>query len=157
METPTATPVPETPTAPEFDRSRIKPFANLRGADLRGADLGGADLGGADLRGALGLTAPIIPNIDAAILAAVESAGCGLDMESWHTCETTHCRAGWAIHLAGRPGKILEDRIGPSPAGALIYAASRPNQPIPDFYASNEEYLADLRKCAAEQLAGSSS
>ena len=25
----------------------------------------------------------------------------GLDMEYWHACDTTHCIAGWATHLAG--------------------------------------------------------
>jgi hypothetical protein len=127
--------------------------ADLAGADLTGADLAGADLTGADLTGAVGVTAPTIPNIDAAILAAIESPNCTLNMSDWHTCETTHCRAGWAVHLAGLPGKILEDRIGPAGAGALIYAASRPGKPIPNFYDDNEEAMADIRRCAAESEA----
>lgn len=92
------------------------------------------------LTGAVGATAPVIPNIDSAILAAVESPG----------CETTHCRAGWAVTLAGLPGKMLEERIGPSATGALIYAASRPGKPIPNFFATTEEAMEDMRKCAAE-------
>jgi uncharacterized protein YjbI with pentapeptide repeats len=117
-------------------------------ADLRGANLRCADLRGADLR-----DVPIVPNIDSAILAAIEKAGCSLEMRSWHTCETTHCRAGWAITLAGEAGKLLEDRVGSSVAGVLIYAASRPGKPIPDFYTTNDEALADLRACAAEENA----
>ena len=31
---------------------------------------------------------------------------------------------------------------------ALIYAASRPDQKVPNFYASNDEALADLRRGA---------
>ena len=129
--------------------------ANLEGANLTDANLTDANLTDADLRGA-NLTGanlpdgvPIISNIDAAILAAIEAGGT-LDMKDWHKCETTHCRAGWAVHLAGDAGYALEDRFLASTAGALIYAASRPDKPIPNFYASNEDAMADMRQCAAE-------
>ena len=122
-------------------------WANLRGADLAGADLRGANLRGAYLTEAEGLpAAPVIPNIDAAILAAI-AAGGKLNMGAWHTCETTHCRAGWAIHLAGAKGAKLERSYGSSVAGALIYAASRPGV-VPDFYSSNEAAMADMMKHA---------
>jgi hypothetical protein len=114
------------------------------------------DLGGHDLSGI-----PIVLDIDRAILRAVERYG-RLNMETWHGfanpngrhvvpfCGTTHCRAGWAIHLAGEAGYALEQRSGAAEiAGALIYAASRPGVPIPNFFASNDEALADLRACAA--------
>jgi hypothetical protein len=93
---------------------------------------------------------PIVPHLDAAILAAIEREGCALDMARWHTCETTHCRAGWAIHLAGEAGYALEKVYGSENAGAIIYLRSRPGKPVPDFYASDEEAMADLRRCAAE-------
>jgi len=129
--------------------------ANLRGANLREANLGGADLREADLRGAIGIRAPRLPHIDALILQQLDQPGCQLAMQDWHTCETTHCRAGWAIHLAGEKGYALEDRVGPGVAGALIYAASRPDQPIPDFCATDDHALADLRRCAlADPLPG---
>ena len=96
----------------------------------------------------LSASAPVVENIDAAILAAVEAGG-RLEMSDWHTCETTHCRAGWAITLAGLPGKILEERYGPGVAGALIYASSRPGRRVPNFVTSNDEAMADLRACAA--------
>ena len=80
--------------------------ADLRDADLVGAYLGGAYLGGADLRDAKLPYAPKIENIDSRILAAIESGG-SLNMGQWHSCETTHCRAGWAIHLTGEAGKVL--------------------------------------------------
>lgn len=141
-------------------RGAVLTGADLRGADLRGADLTCADLTcadltdavltDADLRGAVGVTAPVVPHIDAAIMAAIATdPEKHLDMGAWHTCETTHCRAGWAITLAGLPGRMLEDRIGPAAAGALIYAASRPGQKVPDFYAGHHEALADLQRCAA--------
>ena len=129
--------------------------ADLRNADLRSAamfmaDLRDADLSGADLRGATDLpAAPVIPNIDAAILAEIVAGGV-IDMDNWHTCETTHCRAGWAIYLADEAGAALERRYGTNVAGALIYAASRPNNRVPNWFASAEEALADLRASAAE-------
>ena len=120
--------------------------ADLSGADLVGADLRSAGLSGADLRGAIGLpAAPSIPGLDAKILAAVATGG-SLNMRTWHTCETTHCRAGWAIAIAGATGAELEESIGPCAAGALIYYAS--TGCVPDFFASNEDALADIRKCA---------
>ena len=68
-------------------------------------------------------------------------------MAQWHDpdCQTTHCRAGWAIALAGDSGRALEAKYGPAAAGALIYAKSRPGVPIPDFNADNEAALADIK------------
>ena len=93
------------------------------------------------------ITIPIIPEIDAQILAAIENGGT-LEMEDWHTCDTTHCRAGWVIHLAGENGRLLEMRVGSAAAGALIYQASRGS--YPDFYALNDVAMADLRQCAGK-------
>ena len=39
--------------------------------------------------------------------------------------------------------------MGSAAAGALIYAVSRPGVPVPNFYASNDDALADMRACAA--------
>jgi hypothetical protein len=129
---------------------------NLRGSDLSGCNLSGCNLSGSDLRGSdlrgsdgKPLEIPVVPNIDAAILAASTAEGCLLNMGNWHTCETAHCRAGWAIHLAGEKGHALESLVGSCAAGALIYAASRPGQRVPDFFADNENAMADMRKCAA--------
>ncbi len=120
--------------------------ANLNGAYLKGANLIGANLNGAYLNGVKGLDIPIVPDLDAHILSIVET-GCGeIKMETWHSCETAHCRAGWAVELAGEEGAKLENMVGSAVAGALIYAASCPTLPIPNFYSTNEECLADLRK-----------
>jgi hypothetical protein len=70
-------------------------------------------------------------------------------MSQWHTCETTHCRAGWAITLAGPDGKELEKKYGPRIAGAMIYRASTGR--APHFFASDKDALEDIRQCAAEQ------
>ena len=124
--------------------------ANLRWADLSGADLSGADLreanlrdanlSWADLRGAIGL-----PDIQKFALDAAVAAACAapnsLEMGSWHTCETTHCRAGWAVVLHPQ-GRELEEKYGTSASGALIYNAC--SGYVPDFYASNEDAMKDI-------------
>ena len=115
--------------------------ANLSRADLSGVDFSGANLLGADFSD---VDVPVIPDIDATILAAIEVPGAALEMARWHTCETTHCRAGWAVHLAGEAGYALEKRLGPSAAGALIYAASG-SHPVPEWGATDEDALEDLR------------
>ena len=89
---------------------------------------------------------PVVEDLDRKILSAIEGGG-GLEMSCWHTCETTHCMAGWAIHLAGEAGKALEAQHGPQRAGALIYRVSTGQ--APHFFASNERALADLKKRVA--------
>ena len=96
---------------------------------------------------------PVIPDIDARILAAVEVNPKALEMGAWHTCETTHCRGGWAINFGGEQGKALEDRVGTERAARMIYMASTGR--VPHFYASNERALEDIREQAALQTASS--
>lgn len=139
-------------------RRAIFQGANLRGANLRSADLMGADLSGADLEDAnleganlfnadltgcnmrgIEIAVPVVKDLDAKILAQGN-----LSMDFWHTdCGTTHCRAGWAIELAGEAGKRLEEKYGSAVAGALIYFASTGS--VPDFFATNEEAIADMQ------------
>jgi hypothetical protein len=134
--------------------------ADLGGAYLRGADLGGAYLRGADLGGANQI--PLVEHLHTKMLAAIEAKPELFDMSTWHSgndgtqpngaCGTTHCRAGWAIHLAGAPGYALEKAMGPSVAGALIIARSCPYLEVtPDFMASNEDALDNIRACAAKE------
>ena len=143
--------------------------ANLWGADLRRANLNGADLSEAKLREADLSEAnlsdaildwdeiPLVPNIDAAILEAIEAGG-NLDMNRWHICKTTHGRAGWAVMLAGEEGQKLEEQLGTNVAASLIYAKSSPcGSRVPNWYASNEEALADIKDRAQKQLMASQS
>ena len=71
-------------------------------------------------------------------------------MSSWHTCETTHCRAGWVVTLAGKEGKELEKFFNTEFAAMMIYDASCPDYKINParFYDSNEEALLDMKKLA---------
>src|ERR1051326_7874227 len=126
--------------ASKADTRAVLTGAVLAGAVLTDAVLTGAVLAGADI--------PVVPDIDATIYAAITDGKGELQMGAWHTCETTHCRAGWAITLAGEAGRKLEKRYGPAAAGALIYAKSRPGVPIPNFYAGDEAALADIKACA---------
>ena len=119
--------------------------ANLVDANLFVANLHHANLTLANLTRAIGLPdAPTVPDLDRKILEASED-GARLEMGSWH-CGTTHCRAGWAIALAGAEGAELEKMLGPSAAGALIYFRSTGH--VPDFFVSTADALADIRKCA---------
>ncbi len=150
--------------------------ADLAGADLADANLAGADLAGAinvgETNGSeskqdeptdrvaryaaraarfreLNPDVPVIEALDAKILAALDHGG-HLDMSTWHTCETTHCRAGWAITLAGEKGKELELTHGPQRAGSMIYRASTGR--IPHFFASDARALEDIREQAGLQV-----
>ena len=131
--------------------------AYLRGADLSGADLSGADLSGADLRGADLRGAPVLQNIHQTVYGAACQPG-ALDMGAWH-CDTSHCRAGWVVTLAGEEGKALEDKIGTPAAAMAIYMASDPDrwktERLPDFYAGNDDSLADMKRMAEEEAARS--
>ena len=92
----------------------------------------------------LNANVPIVDDLDHRMLGAVEAGA--LDMRDW-PCGTTHCRAGWAITFGGHDGKKLESLVGPEIAGRLIYEAST-GRIAPDFYASNEDAIADIRRCA---------
>jgi uncharacterized protein YjbI with pentapeptide repeats len=121
--------------------------ANLRHCDLRGCDIRGCDIRGCDLRGCDLRDVTGVPS-DPALLRRVcqESLKTGqIDMGRWHTCETTHCLAGWAIHLSGHVGQVMERLLGPATAGALL---------IPDashmFNATNESARAWCQKWLEE-------
>ncbi len=69
-------------------------------------------------------------------------------MSSYHACQTTHCRAGWAIHLAGEAGYELERATSPVFAAMQIYKASGYVISPTKFFVSNEEALADMKRLA---------
>jgi len=68
-------------------------------------------------------------------------------MGKWHTCETTHCRAGWAVTLHPQ-GRELEAKYGTSAAAALIYNACTGF--VPDFFASNRAAMQDIMQRAGQ-------
>lgn len=127
----------------------VEVLLNLCNADLRGANLYNADLNEANPSGTNLGDIPVVPRLESRIWEMVRRDKKALRMSAWHTCETTHCRAGWAIHLAGAAGAELERRLGPAAAGALIYHRSCGY--VPNFYTSDEEALADIQRRAAEE------
>jgi len=78
-----------------------------------------------------------------------------LDMSTWHVCETTHCRAGWVVTLAGEAGKKLESETDTCFAAMMIYKKSSPEIHVPPtrFFDSSEVAMADIRRCAEEEKA----
>ena len=92
---------------------------------------------------------PKIPDIHKAVYAAASNPD-ALRMESWHTCEKKHCRAGWVVTLAGVEGKKLEARFGTLLAAMKIYDASDPEFRINPsrFFDENDVALEDMRKLA---------
>ncbi len=104
-------------------------------------------------KGSPAFVVPIVENLHQRVYAAA-SAPDALNMETWHTCDTTHCRAGWIVQLAGAPGHELERRTSPDFAAMQIVKASSaiPIAP-PRFYESDEVALADMKRCAEEEAA----
>jgi hypothetical protein len=75
-------------------------------------------------------------------------------MGQWHTCETTHCRGGWIVTLAGPVGGALEAITNTEFAAMQIYKASSPIRVSPArFYDTDETAMADIVRCAEEERA----
>jgi hypothetical protein len=73
-------------------------------------------------------------------------------MNTWHTCNTTHCRGGWVVHLAGKEGKKLEEKTSTAFAAHQIYKASSPIRVHhPRFFETDEVAMADIKRCAEEE------
>ena len=90
-------------------------------------------------------TIPKIDNIHKKVYEAVSQPG-ALKMSDWHTCSTTHCRAGWVVHLAGDAGYALERFHNTALAAQLIYRESGYKINPCRFYDQNEDSLEDIRK-----------
>lgn len=94
------------------------------------------------------LKIPKIENIHQKILEAT-SKKYALNMKIWHTCETTHCRAGWVVHLAGKEGYELEKLLDTPLAASLIYReSSQIKVKINEFYKTNNEAMKNIIECA---------
>lgn len=90
---------------------------------------------------------PVIADIHAAIYAAASQPG-ALEMGAWHMCGNTHCRAGWAVALAGEEGRELEKRFNTELAAILIYRESGHRISPARFYDTNDEALKDMKRLA---------
>lgn len=129
-------------TLAELAKAAFAAKKSLRDAVLRDADL----TGGLD-------GVPFIPNIHQSVYDAASQPD-ALDMGTWHTCDTTHCRAGWVIALAGPGGRALEWALGTPAAATVIYLKSDPKlERVPNFYANNANALEDMKRLAEAERA----
>ena len=71
-------------------------------------------------------------------------------MDGWHTCDTTHCRAGWVVTLAGKEGLALEKKLGTALAANKIYKASSDVKVAwaLRFFETNEQAMDDIKRCS---------
>ena len=94
---------------------------------------------------------PKIDNIHQRVFEAVSQPD-ALDMSDWHTCNTTHCRAGWVVHLAGPLGYELEKQTSTEFAAMMLYKKSSPIRVSPArFYETAKDAMADMKRCAEEE------
>lgn len=99
------------------------------------------------------MVVPIIPDIHTSVLAAASKPE-AFDMRDWHSCETTHCRAGWVVHLAGKEGYALEKQTSTLFAAMQIYHKSSKVEVSPvRFFDSNDDAMKDMKRCAALEKA----
>ena len=91
---------------------------------------------------------PSIEGIHKKVFEAA-SAENALNMGDWHTCDTTHCRAGWVVHLAGNEGYALEKFFSSTCLAAqLIYRESGYEINPCRFFDSNEAAMEDMKDLA---------
>lgn len=97
---------------------------------------------------------PIVENIHQKVYEAANTPK-GLNMNTFHSCETTHCRAGWAIHLAGEKGYELERHTNSVFAAMMIFQASSPSVEVAPvrFFEDNKTALEDMKRCAELEAA----
>jgi hypothetical protein len=100
-------------------------------------------------KAAAALVVPVIANIHQRVYEAASRPE-ALEMNTWHNCENTHCRAGWIVTLAGKEGEALEARFDTVVAAMKIYDASSALEEISPvrFFDNNEDALADMKRLA---------
>lgn len=91
-----------------------------------------------------------VKNLNQRVLEAVSKPE-SLDMSDWHTCETTHCWAGWIVHLAGEKGYELENQMDTPFAAMQIFKASNGYSVNPAwFYLNNDQAREKIKQLAGE-------
>jgi len=121
---------------------------DLRGANFKSADLRGTSFRGADLRGANLNKTKLNYQIEPGLLKRVAKIALNdgaLSMHDWHTCDTCHCIAGWAVYLAEN-GKELAKEYGIETAGLLILGTEAHSHFFDDDYDAKEYLKSVLEK-----------
>jgi hypothetical protein len=97
---------------------------------------------------------PVIKNIHQTVLAAASNPD-ALDMSTWHTCENTHCWAGWIVAVAGPEGRELE-RFFDTPLAAMKIcdaSSSLPKISPIRFFETNDEAIGHMKRMAEKEAA----
>jgi hypothetical protein len=123
---------------------------------------------------------PVVERLYERLLGALRTKPDSFDMVSWHSfenqrdaeyngqsdhqfqidpineCGTTHCHAGYVVHLAGQTGYDLEAALGVArtdDAALLIIAKSCPwvEEP-PSFTADDAEGMRQIKELAAQEV-----
>ena len=109
---------------------------------------------------------PIVEQLHVKILEALANGEGVLDMSVWHgestyvppSCSTTHCRAGWTVHLAGPAGYALEDKVRTPIAAKLILLKSCPYLDLDPlelqclWHTIEDEALEHIEECASIEM-----
>jgi hypothetical protein len=96
---------------------------------------------------------PMIENVHQTVFAAASNPN-ALNMSNWHSCDNTHCWAGWVVTLAGDAGKQLEAFFDTPLAAMKILDASSPLKVSPAlFFETNEDALRHMQDLAARESA----
>lgn len=73
-----------------------------------------------------------------------------LNMRSWHNescgCGSTHCIAGWAVHLEGEQGYALEREVKQPTAGYILLGLEASRL----FFLDNDKARSELHKVLAD-------
>ena len=94
-----------------------------------------------------------VKNLNQKVAEAVAEDG-ALQMNDWHTCDTTHCWAGWITTLAGQAGKALESQTSTEFAAMVIFKNSTGEHINPGyFYLDNDEAREKINELAAKEAA----
>lgn len=106
---------------------------------------------------------PEAPLLCTRILRAVEANHSSLNMTNWHGrsdcydeppepgCDTTHCLAGWAVHLTDSY-RLEAECGGPGVVGLLLFLKSGVSR-ITSFHVDEATALEWLREQSARELA----
>ena len=81
-------------------------------------------------------------SINAKVKSILEITGNKLVMDSYHTCGTTHCRAGWEIMIHPQ-GQELEKHFSSWMAATIIHRKSEGD--FVDYFATEKEVMKELR------------
>lgn len=95
---------------------------------------------------------PVLVDVHQKVLEAASHTG-ALNMGKWHSCETTHCRAGWVVVLAGEMARRMEEICGTRIVARVIYARSSEIR-VPDwtFFETEKVALKHMVKCAEMEI-----